>query len=78
MNHYKNEKDNESAEKYRLIEKDKIEAFEYYKESAENGYHPAQNVVGHLYENGQGIEKDLGKAIGWYKKAVANGTIQTW
>src|SRR6266542_3857985 len=45
-------------------------AFEYCKKSAEKGYNEAQNFLGCLYENGKCTEKDLGKAICWYNKAL--------
>lgn len=40
---------------------------------AEQGDPKAQNVMGTYYESGNGIEKDYGKAIYWYRKSAEQG-----
>lgn len=39
---------------------------------AKEGFAPAQNLMGVLYANGRGVEKDINAAIEWYKKAAAS------
>ena|SRR6266542_1399538 len=80
-NHKKfTEKDDDTQfqvdECYRLgtdIAKDETKAFEYYKKSAEKGHDMNQSVLGCLYKNGEGTEKDLEKNIYWYNEAAKNG-----
>jgi TPR repeat protein len=31
------------------------------------------NNIGYLYENGEGVEKDINRAITWYEKAMMLG-----
>jgi len=57
---------------YRFRINNESKTFEYHKKSAKRGYDMSQNVLGILYENGEGIEKDLGKAIYWYNRAAEN------
>lgn len=40
---------------------------------AESGFAPAQNLMGVLYANGRGVEKNLETAIEWYTKAAESG-----
>ena len=47
------------------VEKDWKRAFEVYK-TVEQPYGPFR--VGYMYEHGMGVEKDMNKAIEWYKK----------
>lgn len=49
------------------------EAFNCLLPCAEAGNAEAQASVGFLYYMGQGIDRDLQKAIGWLLKAVAQG-----
>ncbi len=42
-------------------------------DKAEQGDPKAQNVMGTYYESGNGIEKDYGKAIYWYRKSAEQG-----
>jgi len=41
--------------------------------AAENGNIKAQFNLALLYENGEGIEQNLEKALYWYQKAAENG-----
>ncbi len=44
--------------------------FEFQQKMAKKGDPQAQYKLAYMYENGQGTEKDLNKATGWYKKAA--------
>lgn len=48
-------------------------AVEYYKISAERGDDVGQCNLANCYENGEGIEANRNKAIGWYRKSAAQG-----
>ena len=43
------------------------------KEAADKGHAKAQTLLGMLYENGVGVEKDTEKAISYYRKAANSG-----
>ncbi|THD70533.1 tetratricopeptide repeat protein [Phenylobacterium sp.] len=43
---------------------------------ADSGDTQAQYEVGRMYEGGQGVAKDYGKAASWYRKSAANGNHQ--
>lgn len=45
-------------------------ALKWYLKAAEKGYTRAQCQLGVMYENGQGVTKDLNEAEKWYKKAL--------
>ena len=47
----------------------KEEAVKWYRKAAEQGDADAQNSLGYYYERGEGVAKDLGKAIEWYRKS---------
>jgi len=51
--------------------------FERFREEAEKGNADAQVYLGHSYANGLGVEKDMGQAMSWYRKAALNGHTQT-
>jgi hypothetical protein len=57
------------------MKKDQKKAFdEFVKiEKEMNGYHYAQNLIGHCYDFGQGTEKDVTKAVEWYTKSTEQG-----
>jgi chemotaxis protein histidine kinase CheA len=42
----------------------------WYRKAAEQGYASAQNSLGWVYENGQGVKQDYKKAVYWYRKAA--------
>ena len=48
-------------------------AFDLYKVAAKEGSNSARKGLVYLYEQGEGTEKNLGKAIYWYKKAAGDG-----
>jgi TPR repeat protein len=45
-------------------------AFPYFLRSAEGGNPDAQNIVGVMFQNGLGQERNEAKAIEWYRKAA--------
>lgn len=53
--------------------KDAKKAFEYFSISANKGHPRAMINLAALYQYGQGVTKDLTKAVGWYDKAAALG-----
>ena len=52
---------------------DKQKAFELYQKAANLGHSFAQNNLALMYEDGDGIAKNIDQAIFWYKKAVEQG-----
>ena len=46
---------------------------EWYLKAAEQNYARAQLYIGMLYAYGNGVPRDVDKAIYWYRKAAANG-----
>ncbi|MEW5705022.1 MAG: tetratricopeptide repeat protein [Pseudomonadota bacterium] len=50
-------------------------SFEELLATAEAGDANAQYAVGIIYQEGRGVEKDLGKTIAWYEKAAAKGEV---
>lgn len=51
--------------------------FERFREEAEKGNADAQVFVGNCYSLGDGVAKDMGQAMSWYRKAALNGHTQT-
>ena len=49
------------------------EAEKWFLKSAEQGNSDAQNFLGIMYQNGQGVEKDYVEASKWYQKAAEQG-----
>jgi TPR repeat protein len=41
--------------------------------AAKQGDPLSQHNLGYCYENGEGVEKDIKKAIEWYQKAAKQG-----
>lgn len=41
--------------------------------AAKKGNKVAQNTIGNMYFNGQGVEENLEKAIKWLERAAAQG-----
>ena len=54
-------------------EGNKKKAFNLLLKAALLGEHSAQHNVGYFYDVGEGIEKNIDKALYWYKKAWRNG-----
>ena len=52
------------------VQVDVIKAINLALNAAEKGYPPAENLIGVFYFNGIGLEKNLDKAIEYFKKAA--------
>ncbi len=48
-------------------------AYRIWHPLAERGDGAAQNAVGLLYDNGEGVPQDHGRALAWYRKAARQG-----
>ena len=46
--------------------------YKLYYEEAERGDAFSQYRIGWCYKNGEGVQKDMTKAVEWYHKAVEN------
>ena len=53
--------------------KENKKAFEWFLKSAKQENAFAQKWLGMMYEDGNGCQRDLNKALYWYKKAYENG-----
>ena len=51
------------------------EALNLFKEIAKNGDDSAMDRIGTMYADGEGIEKNISKAIEWYKQSVSEGGL---
>ena len=51
-------------------------AFSFYKRAANYHFIAAYVPLAKCYENGEGVDKDINKAIEWYKKAAEEGNEQ--
>ena len=45
----------------------------WYLKAAEQGHRPAQNNLGFMYANGEGVPQDNTEAVRWYLKAAEQG-----
>ncbi|WP_373029954.1 phospholipase A [Sulfurovum sp.] len=52
-------------------EKNYKKAYDVIKTEAERGNKEAQYILAQMYENGEGIKKDILKAVHWYKQAAS-------
>ena len=50
----------------------KEEALAWLLKSGEKGQGKTAFLVGQMYENGEGTQKDMSKAIEWYTKSAKN------
>ena len=46
------------------------------EKAAEQGWAQAQYNLGCCYENGEGVTKDIAKAVEWYRKAAESGNVK--
>lgn len=49
------------------------QVFHFQQKLAEQGNVKAQYILGEMYEQGRGVDKDTDTAIAWYQKAEKNG-----
>ena len=52
------------------------DVFRFCRRAAEAGLPEAQNLLGRLYEEGHGTEKNIAKAFEWYYKGAAQGLAE--
>lgn len=52
---------------------DKAKALTFFQRAAEASYTEAQNALGTIYRNGEGIPKDLTQSVSWYARAAERG-----
>jgi TPR repeat protein len=52
------------------------EAYKIWKPKADSGEAYAQNSIGHLYYQGEGVLKDERKGLDWHEKAAFNGLAE--
>lgn len=52
-----------------------LNSFEYHRLLAEQGDKIAQDNLGYMYSQGQGVAKDFSKAIHWWKLAAERGSV---
>jgi TPR repeat protein len=55
------------------LEKDYVEAFNWYKRSAKAGNTDAMYALGQAYEHGSGVREDIQQAVNWYDQATLRG-----
>jgi len=55
------------------LSRNDVTAVEYFRQSAELGYAPAQDVIGYFAENGKVVPQDSHQALVWYRKAASQG-----
>ena len=48
---------------------------EFYRLSAEKNFPLALHELGHIFDNGLGVEQDIDEAINWYEKAITEGRV---
>lgn len=54
---------------------DYVTAAQYYKQAAEYGHPGAQNNLGNLYRNGQGVDKNLQEAVRLFMLSAKQGSV---
>jgi TPR repeat protein len=55
------------------VEKDYVEAFNWYKRAAKAGNTDAMYALGEAYEHGTGVREDIQQAVNWYDQATLRG-----
>ena len=58
------------------IEKNLLEAIEWYRRAAEQGHTNAQYSMGYSYARGMGVTTDMSTAVNWWSRAAGNGSIE--
>jgi TPR repeat protein len=56
-----------------FLKHDYATAVSWYRKAAELGDATAQQMLGHIYEDGSGVPKDYETAASWYRKAADQG-----
>ena len=55
------------------MDRDNVEAVKWYRKAADQGLADAQNNLGYMYANGQGVAKDEKEAYKWLLLSGAQG-----
>ena len=55
---------------------DYASAFREFRALAEQGHASAQNNLGYMYDNGEGVPEDDRQAVFWYRKAAEQGNAE--
>lgn len=55
------------------VDKDYVEAFDWYKKAAAKGNSEAMYSLGEAYEHGTGVREDVQRAVLWYTDAYRHG-----
>ncbi len=56
-----------------LVPKDSIQGLKWLRKAANQEDIDSEEELAFIYEIGQGVKRDLGKALSWYKKAADHG-----
>ncbi|MCP4233755.1 MAG: sel1 repeat family protein [Aestuariibacter sp.] len=60
----------------RVVLKDEVEAFKWYRKAAEQGQADAQMLLANIYVEGIGVLENYKEAVKWYTKAAQKGHIE--
>jgi hypothetical protein len=55
------------------VDRDYVEAFNWYKRAAKAGNTEAMYSLGEAYEHGSGVREDIQQAVNWYDQATLRG-----
>lgn len=55
------------------VDQDYAQAMAWFKKAADQDFASAQNNIGWMYQQGEGVSKDYTKALKWYRKAASQG-----
>jgi len=57
------------------VDKDELEAIQWYKRAGEQGHLTSQFNLGVIYAKGRGVNQDFGESLKWYKMAAQQGDM---
>lgn len=75
LTYFLHESDEKRALKY-FEAKEYTKVLDLFEKSVKEGNAKSQYLLGHLYQEGLGIQKNNIKARSWYKKAALQGNVQ--
>jgi TPR repeat protein len=58
------------------VKQDYVEAARWYRKAADQGHAGAQNNLGYMYCQGQGVPQDYAEAARWFRKAADQGDAE--
>ncbi len=56
-----------------VVRRSRRTAAQWFRRAAEHGLSPAQNILGVLLSNGDGVRKDVDEVLSWLRKAFHSG-----